>query len=90
MALCRPETDAPEPRASESYRLIAGAGERPVLGSSIPRIATKHAALRYDEESGVPSLCKNFPSALELNMSISSPPRPSVRGEQVSIYSWVC
>jgi hypothetical protein len=30
-------------------RPIAGAGERPVLGSSIPRIATKHAALRYDE-----------------------------------------
>jgi len=27
----------------------AGAGERPVLRSSIPRIATKHAALRYDE-----------------------------------------
>jgi hypothetical protein len=31
-------------------RPLTGARERPVLGSSIPRITTKHAALRYDGE----------------------------------------
>jgi hypothetical protein len=39
---------------------------------------------------GAPSLCTYLPSALELNMLTSSPPRPSVRGEQVSMYSCVC
>jgi hypothetical protein len=34
---------------------------------------------------GAPSLCTYLPSALELNMLTSSPPRPSVRGEQISI-----